>query len=639
MARRSPRIRRAAPAALQAAAALAADWYWEAGEDHAVRRVDYSPQYAVPRGHGVGWFTGGPSPNPAGGRWDDVHRAMDARETFRAIETIQRDAVGRRRHLLLSGEPVWSPSGRYMGYRGVGRDITAQRDTESALNASESQLAAIIDAAVEAVVTVDANGRIVVFNRAAGDLFGCGRADALGQPLSRFIPRAEKHIAQRPTQAGPAPQCIARALAVTCQRVDGSETPAEASISRVELAGGCLYTIVLRDLSSQQAAEQARAALELQLRQSQKMEALGTMAGGIAHDFNNIVAAILGNAALAQAQLGRTPPARFVQEIAKAALRARDLVQRILAFSRKQPAVFSCQPFQPLVEEGVQLLRATLPSGIEVVARLTKEPAHVRADPSQISQVLMNLGTNAWQALGSRPGRIEVDLRVEGAEVVLAVADNGCGMDEATQQRIFEPFFTTKAKGEGTGLGLPVVHGIVQGHGGRITVRSRKGEGSCFEVHLPLAQPDAGEPAKDTTRSPAAPARGEGRHIVYLDDYPAMVFMVRATLETLGYRVSGFEDPDQAMAYLERHAHEVDLVVTDHNMPGHSGLEIAAMVQRLYPRVPVVLASGYITDELREDAVRAGVKQVFDKPRGIEELCVLVGQVLEKQQAETGDAR
>jgi len=617
---------------------LAADWYWETDAEHRITQVLRAPDYRLAaRQELVGtrlWER--PGVDAGDLQWQRYRQCLERRQAFHDLQLSQADAGGAMRHARLSGEPVFGPRGQFRGYRGIANDLTAQRETERALNASEAQLAAIIDSSMDAIVTVDTHGRIVLFNATASLMFSCSRADALGAPIERLLPQAMQFIAPPADGAvpSPAPRVLARARPLAARRANGEEFTAEASISRIDLGGRVLYALQLRDLSPRLAAEEERRALELQLRQSQKMEALGTLAGGIAHDFNNIVAAILGNAALAAAQLDEPGNARpFVAEISKAGLRARDVVQRIMAFSRKQAAVFTCQPLQPLVEEGVQLLRAMLPSGIEVVHDIPAEPMLVRADATQISQVLMNLGTNAWQALGSQPGRIVVTLDRDGELARLSVCDSGCGMDEATMQRIFEPFFTTKAKGEGTGLGLPVVHGIVHAHGGHIAVQSRKGEGTTFVIRLPLVAAAAVAPEQEAACQAAAPVAGGGRHVVYLDDYPAMVFMMKATLESLGYRVTGFEDATAALAYLDEHAGEVDLVVTDYNMPRHSGLELAERTRGLRPELPVILASGYITDELRQEAAAIGVHHLFDKPRGIEDLCALIGRVLAPQEA------
>ena len=606
---------------------MSADWYFETDSGHRFTRFVAAQQGPVPRVAVLGkTWSELPGVESGDSRWTALRNALQDNTPIRDFEFSWRDVRGRLHYLLINAEPILGLGGRLRGWRGLGRDCTAQKEAEQALNASESQLAAIIDSAMDAIITIDTAQRVVVFNESAGVMFGCLRAAALGLPLEHFLPQGLRAIqaaqAGRPARepAGP----------IAAMRAGGQEFPVEAAMSRIAVNGRELYSITLRDLTERQALERVRAALESQLRESQKMEALGTMAGGIAHDFNNIVAAMLGNAGLARASLPEGRSAQvFIGEIRKGGVRARDVVQRIMAFSRRQPAVFSCQPLQPLIEEAVQLLRATLPSGIEISCRLPELPLYVAADATQISQVVMNLGANAWQALGSQPGRIRVRLMAHGdQEVKLQVSDDGCGMDEATVQRIFEPFFTTKAKGEGTGLGLPVVHGIVQAHGGRIEVHSRKGDGTTFDIFLPLTAGRDGVPACELAQARPSAARGQGQHVVYLDDYPAMVFMMKATLDVRGYRTTGFEDAQSALEYLRGHIDEVDLVVSDYNMPGKSGLEVAREIRRLRPELPVILASGYLTDELRDGAARVGVRHLFDKPRGIEEMCDMIGEVL-----------
>ncbi len=618
---------------------LSAGWYWETDSIHRLVHVAAAPLGDHPASEEAMGLTrwDQPGADSDSQRWD-THRALLARhEPFQDFSIRQADPRGRMRHLLLSGEPVYSPAGKFEGYRGVGHDVTAYKEAEQALNASESQLAAIIDAAMDAIITVDGYHNIVVFNDFAATLFGCRRTDALSSPLVRFLPECAQVIAAAASaQPGTAAPVKVRAHAMTALRSNAQAFPVEASISQIQVTGKSMYLLILRDMSARATAEKERSALETQLRESQKMEALGTMAGGIAHDFNNIVAAILGNAALARERYGDPAAVHAcIDEITKAGLRARDIVQRILSFSRRQPAVFTCQPLQAVVEETVQLLRATLPPSLRITHRAPKEPLLVKADASQISQVIMNLGTNAWQALGSRPGHIRVLLDRQGNQARLQVCDDGCGMDPATVQRIFEPFFTTKPKGEGTGLGLPVVHGIVRAHGGRIDVYSAPGEGSTFEIFLPLAQgPEATELAAKPDATPVS-ERGAGQHVVYLDDYPAMVLMVRATLQARGYRATGFEDANSALAFIRAHAQDIDLVVSDYNMPEHSGLEVAREIRSLRPDLPVILASGYLTDELRQSAAEAGVRGLFDKPRGIDDMCAMIAGMLRPDAAGT----
>jgi len=387
------------------------------------------------------------------------------------------------------------------------------------------------------------------------------------------------------------------------------------------------------DVTERKQAEEQREALEAQLRRAQKMDAVGTLAGGIAHDFNNILSAIVGNVELARQDVGTGHPAlESLDEIRKASRRAKDLVNRILAFSREQPQPQHAIALSPVVEEAVKLLRATLPAGIELAVSLAADTPEVLADPTQIHQVIVNLGANAWQAMEQgKPGRIEI--RVEGIAVGdaaarrglqpgryahLSVQDSGHGMDAATQERIFEPFFTTKDVGSGTGLGLSVVHGIVEGHKGAILVESEPGHGTTFHLYFPAAAACANDDAAEPEA--AAPQEGRGQHVLYLDDEESLVLLVTRMLERLGYRVSGFTVAKQALDAVRADPGQFDLVVTDYNMPGMSGLDVADELLRIRPDLPVAVTSGYISDDLRQKAGKSGVRHLVYKPNTVEEL-------------------
>ncbi|WP_382162313.1 PAS domain-containing protein [Hydrogenophaga sp. ANAO-22] len=403
------------------------------------------------------------------------------------------------------------------------------------------------------------------------------------------------------------------------------------------------------DITEHKQAEAQHRALEAQLRESQKMEAIGTLAGGVAHDFNNLLAAILGNLVLAREDLGEQHPAQeSLTEINRAAIRARQLVQQILTFSRRQTQEMVRQPLTPLVEEALGLMRSLLPASLKLVARLPAAGLPVLADATQMQQVLMNLCTNAWQAMEGRSGDITVALRdvrldasqglqlgglAGGAYACLSVADNGPGMDEATQQRIFEPFFTTKAPGAGTGLGLAVVHGIVKAHRGVIALHSRPGEGSRFDVYLPLAAGAADEapaPAPVTVATAAVPV-APGKHVIYIDDYEALVFLVGRLLRKQGYRTSTFESGEAAIAWLREHPDDpVDLVVTDQNMPGISGVDVAREARRLRPGLRVAIVSGHVNDKLIAEATEAGVSDVMGKQDSMDALGEAIRELLER---------
>ena len=401
------------------------------------------------------------------------------------------------------------------------------------------------------------------------------------------------------------------------------------------------------DITEMKQAEAQQRALEAQLRESQKMEAIGTLAGGVAHDFNNLLAAILGNLALAREDVGPDHLAQeSLGEISRAAIRARQLVQQILAFSRRQAQQLVHQPLVPLVEDTLSLMRSLLPAGVRLTTRFSGGELPVLADATQMQQVLMNLCTNAWQALNGEPGEVTVALRTvrldaaralqvggisAGVYVCLSVADTGPGMDSATQRRVFEPFFTTKPPGTGTGLGLAVVHGIVKSHSGAISLTSKPGEGACFDVYLPLA--GAAAPPIAVSEPTEAAAQSAGHHVVYVDDYEAMVFLVGRLLRKQGYRVSTFTSGESALAWMREHPEPVDLLVTDQNMPGMSGVELSRETLRERPGLRVAIVSGHVNEKLLADAKAAGVHEVMAKQDSMDALGEAIRNLLAVQLA------
>jgi signal transduction histidine kinase/ActR/RegA family two-component response regulator len=365
---------------------------------------------------------------------------------------------------------------------------------------------------------------------------------------------------------------------------------------------------------------------------SQKMEALGTLAGGIAHDFNNILLAITGNVKLAREDL---PPDHEIQqslaEIAKAGHRAAELVRRILAFSRQQESQREVMQLLPVVAAALKLLRSTLPAMIEIKATLRPDTPAVLADSTQIHQIMLNLVTNAAHAIGDRSGTIEVlvdavavngelaatahELR-EGRYVRITVSDDGCGMDKATLDRIFDPFFTTQPVGQGTGMGLSVVDGIVKNHDGAITVYSHAGKGTSFRIYLPVAAGAA--PAVEIQRE--GTVRGSGERVLYIDDDEAIVFLTTRLLERLGYRVTGFTDPEQALARFRANPADFDIVVTDLSMPHMSGFDLTQALHETRPDIQILMTSGYVRPEDRDTARDRGVRDLVLKPNSVEDL-------------------
>ncbi|HKX44261.1 MAG TPA: response regulator [Burkholderiaceae bacterium] len=405
----------------------------------------------------------------------------------------------------------------------------------------------------------------------------------------------------------------------------------------------------IQDVSERKLAESERRALEMQLRESQKLEAMGTFAGGIAHDFNNMLGAILGNASLAMeavAPLDAPSPAQTaLRQIQKTALRGRDLVRQILAFSRRQQPAFVAQSLRPLIKDTLGMLRAMLPAMVELRTALTDEPVWIDADGVQIQQVIVNLCANAWHAMPDSTGRIELSLdiaaygegasdpsRPTGCYARLRVSDNGCGMDEATRARIFEPFFTTKPVGQGTGLGLAVVHGIVSAHRGAITVDSTPGVGSTFSLWFPLAPAGIEPPGSDWAvlerRDPApAPVVAHGQHVLYVDDDEVMMLMVERLLQRCGYRVTAMVDAVEALDFARRDP-SIDVVVCDLNMPALSGLALARALGEIRPALPVILSSGYFPAEAHAQASALGIRATLCKENTLEELHPVIQRTL-----------
>ena len=407
------------------------------------------------------------------------------------------------------------------------------------------------------------------------------------------------------------------------------------------------------DISEIRLAQEQQRLMETQLRERQKMEAIGTLAGGVAHDFNNLLAAILGNLVLAREDVGPDHPAQLsLQEINRAAIRARQLVQQILTFSRRESQRMQRQDLLPLTAEALRLMRTLLPAGVRLNASLSEQALPVLADGTQLQQVLMNLCTNAWQAVDGSSGEIGVTLREQqvdaatglrlgglspGAYACLSVADDGPGMDAETQRRVFEPFFTTKAAGEGTGLGLAVAHGIVKAHKGAIALHSAPGQGTCFDVYLPLAPGDLPPPEADAAPPALSLPALAGRHVVYVDDYEALVQLVQRQLTRHGVHTTPFASGQAALDWLRAHPDAaVDLLVTDQNMPGLSGVEVARAVRALRPGLPVAIVSGHVNEGLLAEAAAAGVREVLPKQDNMDALALVLSELIGRTQPRVG---
>jgi PAS domain S-box-containing protein len=507
---------------------------------------------------------------------------------------------------------------------------------EAALRHSEKRFRALFEQAAVGVAQAEvATGRFVQVNQRFCEIAGHSQDELDRRTFSSITrPQDLKGAAEtaRLLVAGTIREHTREERYV---RKDGSQVSVSVTISAMWAPGEApdYFIAVVQDISERKRMEEL-------LIQAQKMEAIGTLAGGIAHDFNNILTAIAGYTELARMILRGNPEVQeHLGSVLQASRRASDMVQKILTFGRQNTQERRPISLLPVVAEVMELLRVTIPTDIEFETSFELDTPNVLADATQVHQVLMNLGTNAWHAMQGRTGRLRVSLgryvadaaRVAaerrlrpGTYARLTVEDTGCGMDRQILTRIFEPFFTTKPPGEGTGLGLAVVHGIMDNHGGVVTVASRPDEGTAFELYFPAYACSVFQPEVDEGSVP----RGRGAKVLVVDDEVVIADLIQQTLALLGYAVETATRPAEALAMVRADPQRYALVLTDQNMPGMNGLLLASLIRKIRPALPVVMMTGYNEALLVDGIKAAGIRHLLLKPISIVALGNAVHKVL-----------
>ncbi len=535
-------------------------------------------------------------------------RLEEAEETLRAIQNHEVDA------LVVKG---------------------AEGQQVFTLQGAEHPYRVLVEAMSEGAVTITPDGTILYCNAQLAELLKAPLNRLIGASFYDFIVSQdhEQSFKEMLVSCGKK-GCRGEFLV---KEPEGREVPVLLSARSLMLNDVDAFCIVATDLS-----EQRR--LEEQLRQAQKMEAIGTLAGGIAHDFNNVLAAIIGFTEMVIDDVPDDPRVREKMErVLKAGLRGRDLVKQILAFTRKSEGGGKEISLTPLVKETYDLLRASLASTIRMKLAITTGDDYVVADPSQLQQVLMNLATNAADAMQEEGGQLTIELSSvtfppgsvppdadmkPGSYVKLAVKDTGAGITDAVRQRMFEPFFTTKGIGKGTGMGLAVVYGLVKGHGGAVTVQSEAGQGSTFNVFLPQVERPEANKDEIITRLPTGTER-----ILFVDDEEPLVEMAQSVLERLGYHVTVAQRGSEAWNLFLEEPSRFDLIITDQTMPDVTGITLAQKMLKVRGELPIILCTGYSETVSAETAQEAGICAFVMKPLMRQELAETVRRVLDSSKA------
>ncbi len=530
------------------------------------------------------------------------------------------------------------------GYVNIyGMDVTGLHKTRDLLKKSEAKYRDLVEGTDDLILSIDPNGQMRFANRKVESYTGISQENASGQSFFSFVHPEDRAAVKRWFY-----DCSQKQISsASCENRLVNDRTGEVRhmlwTCKFNYAGkGVLKSVncVARDVTDRKRLEEEKQAAEESLRQASKMEAVGNIAGGIAHDFNNIMGIIIGNVELAMEELPEWNRAkRNLEEIKIAGLRASEVVKQLLSFSRKSDQHKKIIHLQPIVEESVSLLRASIPTSIELRVDMQEQAGPIEADPIQIHQILINLCTNAAHAMDENGGVLGIGLRervldadaaeqfiniAPGRYVELVISDTGQGIDSAILSKIFDPYFTTKKVGRGTGMGLAVVHGIVKSTGGGIRVDSRPGEGSTFYLVFPRAR--SGAVVSEPQEEPLAPM-GSGR-ILLVDDESALLHLGQKQLKNLGYEVDIRNDPMDALAAVSESPQDFDLMITDMTMPGMTGDVLVEKVLEIRPDLPVILCTGYSSKIDRKRSRDIGVSGYIEKPFNRNQLARAVEKAL-----------
>ncbi len=520
----------------------------------------------------------------------------------------------------------------------AGQNISENDHTQPAemLLESEGLFRSIAEFSLDSIHVTDINGNIIYWNKASVQLFGYEEREVLGKSNEILVPGWVKETETAKKERFLKTEIFntkAMPFESVALKKDGLEFPVEITLSIWGLNEKKFFTCIVRDITK-------RKMTEVHLRQSQKIESVGTLAGGVAHEFNNILGGIMGYTEIAIDDVPKESPVReSLVEILKLSSQAKDVVKQILSFSRK--GKIELKPLQPhlVIKDSLKLFRATIPATIKIKHNIDENSGIILGDLTQLNQISTNLCINAAHAMEVNGGVLEIglvpvvletedvksfmDLK-PGEYVKLTVSDTGTGIDSKIINKIFDPFFTTKEVGKGSGMGLSVIHGIIKDHGGAIGVSSTPGKGTIFEVFLPKIETKIVK-----TKSPDAIPTGT-ENVLVVDDEEQMVFLMRKILERLGYRVTALSSSLETLELFKKDPQRYDLIITDLTMPHLTGDRLASEVLAIRPDMSVIIASGY-TDAIDSDKIQqSGIKAFIPKPIQKQELAKTIRLILDE---------
>ena len=513
-----------------------------------------------------------------------------------------------------------------------------RKQSEGDLRQSEEKFRSLAESAIDGVMTIDSNGTIVYCNKSALTIFGYEADEIIGKEAANTMPdlvKKEYLEAMQNPEYSSSDKIKEKTIETYGTRKNGKRFPVEMSLSSWETREGKFLTAFLKDVTK-------RKALEQRVRQVQKMEAIGTLAGGIAHDFNNILGSIMGYTEMAIEDVPQDSFTKnYLDNVIIACERAKELVGQILTFSRIDDQERKPVQVDMVVKETLKLLRASIPATINIIQNIDTETSFVLGDTNQIHQLVLNLCTNASHAMQPKgKGWLYVNLREivvdensaskfpslkPGKYIQLEVADTGQGIDKSIMARIFDPFFTTKGVGEGTGMGLAVVHGIVKNLKGEITCESQIDKGTTFRVYIPCVE---NKVTKSQLTGKVA-VRGSER-ILFVDDEKSLVEIATTKLRELGYQVQGKTSSKDALEEINTNLAKYDLIITDFSMPAITGIELATVIHKKRPELPMILCTGYSDAILEKQAKMLGIRALINKPVRLKEFPQIVRKVLDK---------